>query len=354
MKKLIDIIIPAYNARNTLDRALSSVAMQTIIDKIKVTIVSDGDNVYYGDIVSRFREIMDVQVLDYVENRGVGYARQYGVDKTNGEYIAFLDADDTFAGAYALEMLLVKMQSDAKHVVVVANFFEKRQDMSFVKHENDMVWVHGKLYKRSFLDKYGIRFLPNSANEDAGFNRKVQYLETENERIAFLPNLVYYWHWTDTAITKVNNFDYTYNKSFIGFVDNMIDTIEFLKKHRPNDQYVDGFMIEVATLIYIYNLRIEFHRPELMTQTVAKSKEFYNKIIKKYEIFSVDKELEAQGFVEEFISKTIFEQSINLRGIVPYMTFWDFIYLISDESDENDTFYIDKICKKYVKVEDED
>lgn len=341
MKKLIDIIIPAYNARDTLDRALSSIAMQTIIDKIKVTIVSDGDNVYYGDIVARFREIMDVRVLDYVENRGVGYARQYGIDKTECKYIAFLDADDTFAGAYALEMLLTKMESDSKFVVVVGNFFEKRKDMSFVKHENDMVWMHGKLYKREFINKYGVRFLYNSANEDAGFNRKIQYLENDDERICILPNLVYYWHWTDTAITKVNDFDYTYNQSFIGFVDNMIDTIHFLKRLKPNDIYVDGFMIEVATLIYIYNLRIEFHRPDLMEQMVKKSKEFYKEIIEKYEIFNVDKELEEQGFVEEYITKTLEEQTLTLRGIVPYMTFWDFIYLIGDDSN-----YIEKVCRR--------
>lgn len=341
MQKLIDIIIPAYNARDTLDRALSSIAMQTVIDKIKVTIVSDGDNVYYGDIVARFREIMDVQVLDYVENRGVGYARQFGIDKTNGKYLAFLDADDTFAGAYALEMLLTKMESDNKFVVVVGNFFEKRKDMSFVKHENDMVWMHGKLYKRDFLDKYNVRFLANSANEDVGFNTKIKYLENEDERICFLPNLVYYWHWTDTAITKINNFDYTYNQSFFGYVDNMIDTIEFLKNSKCDNQYVDGFMIEVATQIYIYNLRIEFNRPDLMDKVVKKSKEFYKKIIEKYEIFNVDKELEEQGFVEEFISKTMLEQMINLRGIVPYMTFWDFIYLIGDDSN-----YIEKVCRR--------
>ena len=41
MEKQIDIIIPAYNAHNTIDKALASIACQNISDKIKVTIVND-------------------------------------------------------------------------------------------------------------------------------------------------------------------------------------------------------------------------------------------------------------------------------------------------------------------------
>ena len=51
--KLIDIIIPAYNAHKTIVKTLSSIACQTVVDKCKVTIVNDaGYN--YADIVESF------------------------------------------------------------------------------------------------------------------------------------------------------------------------------------------------------------------------------------------------------------------------------------------------------------
>lgn len=45
--KLIDIIIPAYKAQNTIDKTVASIAIQNIADDIVVTIVNDGDKGNY-------------------------------------------------------------------------------------------------------------------------------------------------------------------------------------------------------------------------------------------------------------------------------------------------------------------
>ena len=47
MDKLIDIIIPAYKAQNTIDKTVASAAIQNIADQCIVTIVNDGDKNSY-------------------------------------------------------------------------------------------------------------------------------------------------------------------------------------------------------------------------------------------------------------------------------------------------------------------
>ena len=76
----INIIIPAYNARATIKRALASIACQTLIKDIKTTIVNDGGESYH-DIVRQFKPLIEIEEYDLEINKGVAYARQYGIDK---------------------------------------------------------------------------------------------------------------------------------------------------------------------------------------------------------------------------------------------------------------------------------
>ena len=101
---MIDIIIPAYNSHNTIIKTLSSIAMQLNKDELIVTIVNDGGR-GYEDIVNIFKPLLNIQEIGYKENKGVGYARQYGIDHTKEDFITFIDADDTFFEACSLSIL---------------------------------------------------------------------------------------------------------------------------------------------------------------------------------------------------------------------------------------------------------
>ena len=101
----IDVIIPAYKAQNTIIRTLSSLAMQSVVKDLKITIVNDCDGEGYQHFVDMFSPYMDIQELVMEKNGGPGDARQYGIDHTDNPLLTFIDADDTFAGAYALHIL---------------------------------------------------------------------------------------------------------------------------------------------------------------------------------------------------------------------------------------------------------
>ena len=86
----VDIIIPAYNPGPYLRDALSSCTNQSY-DKFKITVIDDCSKEDVEKLVKQFPE---VSYLKTPKNGGPGYARNYGISKTNGDLISFLDADD--------------------------------------------------------------------------------------------------------------------------------------------------------------------------------------------------------------------------------------------------------------------
>jgi glycosyltransferase involved in cell wall biosynthesis len=87
----VTVIIPAYNAMTYLPETLDSVLKQTFAD-FEVLIVNDGSS---DRIVSWASEITDSRVkLISQENQGLSAARNTGIVHAQGEYVAFLDADD--------------------------------------------------------------------------------------------------------------------------------------------------------------------------------------------------------------------------------------------------------------------
>ena len=63
------------------------------------------NNTILEEVLEVFKPLIDIQEIGYEKNMGPGYARQYGIDHTNNEYITFIDADDTFYEACSLGML---------------------------------------------------------------------------------------------------------------------------------------------------------------------------------------------------------------------------------------------------------
>lgn len=166
---MIDVIIPAYNSHDTIIRTLSSIAMQLNRKDLKVTIVNDGGK-SYEDIINIFLPILDVKEIGYKENRGPGYARQYGIDNTVEDFITFIDADDTFYEACSLGMLQ-KPLLDTNAKFIISPFIQIGKEVGQQAPMNaNLVWIFGHIYRRSFLKQHNIRFTPTRSNEDVGFN----------------------------------------------------------------------------------------------------------------------------------------------------------------------------------------
>ncbi len=94
MKK-VSVIVPAYNAHDTLARCLTSLVHQTLED-IEIIVVNDASTDDTWDIMTRCREQFPdkVVIINGKENRGSGGARNQGFDIAGGEFIGLVDSDD--------------------------------------------------------------------------------------------------------------------------------------------------------------------------------------------------------------------------------------------------------------------
>ena len=86
----VSVVIPAYDAESTLAATLSSVLGQTYSD-LEVIVVDDGSSDGTASVAHGFG---DPVTCIRTENRGVSHARNTGAAAANGDFVAFLDADD--------------------------------------------------------------------------------------------------------------------------------------------------------------------------------------------------------------------------------------------------------------------
>lgn len=97
------LIMPVYNAEATLSVALQSILAQTTRD-FEVVFIDDGSTDHTAAILNDFVPYTDFPCrIVRQENRGVAAARNRGLREVRGEYIAFIDADDTLE-PHALEI----------------------------------------------------------------------------------------------------------------------------------------------------------------------------------------------------------------------------------------------------------
>lgn len=96
---LISIIIPVYNAEKYLKACIDSVLKQTY-SNIEVILVNDGSKDSSGDICNQY-QLRDARIkVIHLENGGVSRARNKGIEVCSGDYICFIDSDDTIESSY--------------------------------------------------------------------------------------------------------------------------------------------------------------------------------------------------------------------------------------------------------------
>ena len=338
----IDVIIPAYNvADDILFRCLASIACQDIVNELEVTIVDDASLIQnYEEVANYFRAIMPINILRYEINGGPGVARQYGLDHTSNGYITFIDADDTFNGAFALKALRnsIEMNNGLYHMSV--GVFDEVHEEGLqpgdgpilMAHEQDMVWMFGKLYRRSFIDKYNIHFHESSrANEDNGFNTLIRLCSSEQEQINFIGAHVYYWHENLNSITRANDCQYSYGgserDSFYGYVENMIFAIKEARKRKPYNGYIT--MWAVSCMLHIYEFYIECvaRAPEHAANNLESCKKYYKEIFKDLRP-TISEEIIAEHYNEAMRNAYM---GNKLNGVVPNLSFYEFLKLLEEE-----------------------
>lgn len=177
---LISIIVPAYNAEDTIARCLDSLVNQTYINT-EILVIDDGSDDATKQIVESYCRHNSNVIYIAKSNGGQSSARNEGLDRASGSFIMFCDADD-FVSCHIVEFLLtITLATNAD--IAECTFFSPRSaytmyqeiinDLEFeypemiVKGNADIVKMAldygfitvapwGKLYSKRLI--YNIRF----------------------------------------------------------------------------------------------------------------------------------------------------------------------------------------------------
>ena len=102
------IIIPAYNAEHYIEQCIQSVLSQSFTD-YEILVIDDGSVDNTGRIVQKMMEEYSAISVMQIIHSGAGAARNVGLEKAQGKYVIFLDADDYWTNPYLLKHLYRKL-----------------------------------------------------------------------------------------------------------------------------------------------------------------------------------------------------------------------------------------------------
>lgn len=118
---LVSVIVPVYNVETYLKETVLSIIHQTY-KNIEIILINDGSNDSSGQICDQLAEEDSRVIVKHVENSGVSHARNLGLDVSKGEFISFVDADDTLETDMIAKMVNTAVE---QHVdIVISNYLK--------------------------------------------------------------------------------------------------------------------------------------------------------------------------------------------------------------------------------------
>lgn len=168
-KDLISIIVPVYNLENYIEKCIESLIKQTYTN-IEIILINDGSIDNSSKILDKFVK-MDKRIkVIHKTNEGVSKARNIGLENANGQYITFVDGDDTVEKNYVefLYKSIIDNKSDisicghkdikdgnivfeTKEIEINANSEQTLKMLFETNYFSTTVW--GKMYKKELFNE---------------------------------------------------------------------------------------------------------------------------------------------------------------------------------------------------------
>lgn len=168
---LFSIILPVYNGSEFVGQCIDSILANTFAD-FELIIVDDGSTDSTATICDSYAARDSRVIVFHNANYGVSYSRNFGIDKANGAWIGFVDADDWLA-ADAFATIVANTQNN-KTDVVCCGFWSVTKDSEaavrlpdigegkarFMREQMLHGWtvVWNTFFKKEFLDRHSLRF----------------------------------------------------------------------------------------------------------------------------------------------------------------------------------------------------
>lgn len=214
-KELVSIIIPVYNSEKYLEACLQSVLAQTYRN-IEILLIDDGSTDRSGVICDAYA-VKDTRIhVLHNQNHGVSHSRNCGIKCSKGEFLVFIDSDDSVSETYVEGMVSAASRYDLVISKITDTFtYEggkkiKREINGLVNNEfsqNAYVLraylriIGAKLYRAEIIRKHKIYFNENiSYAEDQIFN--YQYYLYVQSFVYVNKGCYYYFHRKNNSLSQ--------------------------------------------------------------------------------------------------------------------------------------------------------
>ena len=234
---MINVIIPAYNCRTTLDRTLSSLIAQTD-PNFEVIVVDDCSTEDIKSIVDDYTNKLNIIYIRNEQNLGCGMSRQVGIDNATQKFITFLDSDDMFM-PYTIETFNSIIEANPDTEYLHSYFYEQiviDNNPAIYLWKDNYTACHGKLYNVELIKKYGIRNSPLVKwADDSFFNSMCS--ELMNMSIINVPTVL----WTNNKNSIMRRQDIERDASVKeDFLNAMLLSAEFVLKQKGHIDHLQN------------------------------------------------------------------------------------------------------------------
>lgn len=146
----VSIIVPVYNAERFIEKCIKSVANQTMQDGVECLLIddcsTDSSVAKIQSFISRYQGNLEFKLLRQERNQGPSAARNLGIDKASGEYLFFLDSDDSIS-ADCISQLYQLANKYAADYVQGTYSSDEHYRMPFYGEKSDAPLFHGNIIK---------------------------------------------------------------------------------------------------------------------------------------------------------------------------------------------------------------
>lgn len=249
----LSIIVPVYGVEKYIDKCLNSLVKQSL-KEIEIIVVNDGTKDNSQKIIDKYVKKYPDKIKSYIkENGGQGSARNYGLKKTTGEYIGYVDSDD-FVEKDMYKKLYNKAKENNYDIVVCGNYnvsedYQNKNIDAFINNYNTdleniffgKMAVWNKIYKRDILIKNKLEFKEKVWYEDLAFTLKAIM---NSNTFAFIDEPLY-----DYLIREGSTMNNSNVQRNLEILDAFNDILSYIQ-HNKKEEYFNK--IEFLAIDHIY------------------------------------------------------------------------------------------------------
>ena len=280
-KNMVSIIVPVYNVEKYIKKCIDSIINQTY-QNLEIILVDDGSPDKCGEICEEYSKKDNRIKVIHKENGGVSDARNAGLEKATGEYIAFIDSDDYIDKNYISTLYNMCITNKAE---IAQCSFKRVTDNQIANEkdvENKIVNMSGieaiknifkenyieytvawnKLYKKSLFDN--IKYPKGKLHEDEATTYKLFY---EAKIVSVTNEKLYYYYIRQNSITNTK-----FSLRRLDYIEELEEQLKFFNDRNEEDIYLEVYYRYARSLLLFY----------FKCKTIENSEQIQNELYSKF------------------------------------------------------------------------